>query len=486
MAKALTAAEGKAGPATQSAYLLAQLARFAAGIRLEQVPKRVTQQAKLCILDTVGCIVAGSGIEEAQLLLASERGRNSLPEASVLCANTKLSTEAATRVNGFMGDILELNDIIAGHASIGNVTAALALAEARQVSGAQLLQAVITGIEVTARVYFCFYPSMKPYTQVGMATVGFPSTLGVAAGAAKLLGLDEERTRHAMEIAGALAGWCPAEVIFGQGGSIKPMLFGAWPGSVGLMAAQYAEDGLSGPPRLLESEIGYYVTVARGSEPRAVLDTETWHLATPRRKLHACCGYLHSALDALATMRREGARFQDAAEIRVGMPGYVVPAVSKSGVPVSANEARFHAQYCLAVAANGADVIAPDHSVNFRTFIDRPEIASMMGKIRIAADPGLSHYYECSVSLLDHSGALVRRRDYTAPKGSPANPMSDDEVRAKFRRLVSHRLDPGKTEDYLKKFQTLEQDRDWSWLVKAFDRPGAAIFMGLRRGTEPG
>lgn len=445
------------------------LARYAAGIRFEQVPQLVRDQAKLCILDTIGCIVAGSGIEETKILLASERARDVRPEASVLGTNTKLSAEAATRVNAYMGDILELNDIIAGHASIGNVAAALALGQARKVSGAELIEAVITGIEVTGRVYSAFYPTMKPYTETAMAVVGFPSTIGVAAAAAKLLRLDRERTQHALEIAGALAGWCPAEVIFGQGGSIKPMLFGAWPGSVGIAAAHYARDGLSGPPRLLESDIGYYVTVARRSDPHAVLDMSTWYLASPRRKLHACCGYIHSALDAVTAMRYEGVRFQDTAAIRVSVPDYVIPAISKSEPPQSANEARFHAEYCLALAANGADVIAPEHSVNFHDFIVRPDIASLMKKFRITADPGVTHYYQCALDLLDNAGAIIRRRDCAAPKGSPANPMTEQDVRDKFQRLAGGRLSARGAEDYLKKFERLELERNWEWLVTSFD-----------------
>lgn len=453
-------------PATS---LLEALARYAVGIRLEQVPQSVREQAKLCILDTIGCIVAGSGIEEAKILLEGERARDARPEASVIGANTKLSAEAATRVNGYMGDILELNDIIAGHASIGNVSAALALGQACKATGAELLEAVITGIEVTGRVYSAFYSSMKPYTETGMAVVGFPSTIGAAAAASRLLGLDRERTQHALEIAGALAGWCPAEVIFGQGGTIKPMLFGAWPGSVGIAAARYARDGLGGPPRLLESGIGYYVTVARHSDPGAVLDAQTWYLANPRRKVHACCGYLHSALDAVTAMRREGVRFEEAAAIEVRMPGHLVPAVSKSGPPQSANQARFHAEYCLALAASGAEVIAPEHSVSFSGFTERPEIASMMKKFRICAGPGLTHYYQCTVSLLDGAGAAVHRRDFAAPKGSPANPMNDEEVRDKFRRLAGARLPARGVDEYLKKFERLEQELGWEWLVASFD-----------------
>lgn len=454
----------------RAAGLFAGLARFAAGVHLVDVPEVVQRQAKLCILDTIGCIVAGSGVNETQMVLRSERNRNSRAESTILCGNTKLSIEAATRVNGYAGDVFELNDLIAGHASIGNVTAALALAEATQASGAALLEAVITGIEVTARVYSAYYPALKPYKEVGMTPPGFPNTLGVAAGAAKLLKLNEMQTSNAMAIAGSLAGWCPAEVIFGNGGTVKPMLFGSWTGTVGIMGAMYANEGMSGPPRLLESEIGFYATTSRRSEPNILLDRDTWYLSQPRRKLHACCGYIHAALDAVIAMRRKGVQLQAAAEIRVGMPEYIVPTVSKSQPPISPNEARFHSEYCLALAACEVDVIAPEHSMKFSTFMNRTDIQAMMKKFKIVANPKLSHYHQCSVSVLDSAGGVLGHSQIEFPKGSPGNPMSDEEVQAKFRRLVSRKLTPQQIDEYLRNLHGLENARDWSWLVNSFDR----------------
>ena len=114
--------------------------------------------------------------------------------------------EAAARVNAYMGDIFELNDLIGGHASIGNVSALLALAESIGATGGQLVEAVVVGLEVTARVYNGYYPAMKPYDEVGMNPVVFPSSYGVAAGAARLMGLTEAQLGDAMGIAGTLAG----------------------------------------------------------------------------------------------------------------------------------------------------------------------------------------------------------------------------------------------------------------------------------------
>lgn len=449
--------------------LIRGLAAHAYRIRLADVPEAARRQARLCILDTVGAMAAGTRVDDWKPLMQVESADHARPEASVIGQGKKLSVEAAARVNAYMGDIFELNDLIGGHASIGNVSALMALAENLGATGAQLVEAVIVGIEVTARVYYGYYPSMKPYDEVGMNPVTFPSALGIAAGAARLMGLDEQQLGNAMGIAGTLASWCPAEVIFGDGGTVKPMLFGSCAATAGLAGAKYARAGMTGPARLLEGPRGYFVTAARQMYPEAVLDRQTWHLAAPRRKLHAACGYIHSPVDVVAQMRADGARFDQAAEIRVGVTTLTLPAVSKSKPPVSGNDARFHLEYCVALAALGEDVIVPEHSIGFAAQMARPEVRAIMAKIRVVDDPAQKHYHHCAVTLLDSAGRELLRREGKGPKGSPQNPMSDDDVRNKFRRLAGFAMTPAQIDSYLGRLDALENSADWHWLLGAFD-----------------
>lgn len=454
----------------EATTLMSGLAHYALSIRLADVPEVVRRQAKLCILDTIGACVAGIRTEDWHSLLEAERARSGRTEATVIGTGTKLSTEAAARVNAYTGDIFELNDLIGGHASIGIVPAVLAVAETTGASGAELVEAVIVGIEVTSRVYSSYYYDMKAYTEVGMVPVGFPNSVGAAAAVARLLKLDEQHTANAMAIAGALAGWCPAEVIFGDGGTIKPMMFGASPVATGIMAGYYAQKGMTGPPNLFESKIGFYATVAKRNKPDALLDPNTWYLANPRRKLHACCGYIHSALDVIIALRGEDAPLRDAAEIRIGMPEYIIPAISKNRPPVSPNDARFHTQFMLALAANEADVaaIVSEHSTQFQIYLERPAVKALMKKIKVAVEPEFNHNHQCSVTLFDNAGTTILRREGKGPKGSPQNPMTDDEVHTKFRKLVGYKLTPIEVDKYVTKLDSLDRTDDWCWLVSSF------------------
>lgn len=456
----------------RSPALLDALAQFTHDLTLSATPLEVRRQAALCLLDTIGCMLAGAHTDEGAAVLAAERDIGAGgPPARLLGSHETLPAEAAARVHGYWGDIFELNDLIGGHASIGNVAAALALAGACGATGAQLLAATIAGIEVTSRVYTAVYGTLKPYTEVAMVTPGLVGAFGTAAVAASLQGMSRQATREALAIAGALTTWCPAETIFGSGGSVKPMMFGAWPAAAGLRGAAYARHGLTGPERLLESPLGLMATLARAPDARAITDPQRWFLAEPRRKLHACCGYTHAAVDLAATLRaRLGAQALTHAHIRVGMPAYVLPAVSKREPPVTPNDARFHVGWCVALAAAGEDVILPAHSVEFETHLRRPDIRALLPNIEIVEDVSLTHYHQC-VMTVTRAGApaVVARLD--APRGTPRNPLSDAEVIAKFQRLAAGHLDAQASAAYAARVLDLEGQTSIDWI---FDQLVAA------------
>src|SRR5690606_31915345 len=120
---------------------------------------------------TVGCMLSGTRTEEARLIQACESGNGAAAgpdNVTVPGTGLRRPLDAAMRINGYHGDVLELNDLIGGHSSIGNVTAALALAEQLDASGEQLLTAVMRGIEITSRVYGAVYPTLKRFTEMGM------------------------------------------------------------------------------------------------------------------------------------------------------------------------------------------------------------------------------------------------------------------------------------------------------------------------------
>jgi len=443
---------------------LQTLAQQAIAMSGDHIPLSVLNQARLCILDTLGCILAGTRTEECSLILACESSQQSEGNTVFGTAHQRGLREAI-RINAYLGDVLELNDLIGGHASIGTVTAAMGLAQAEKRSGLQVLEAVVRGIEVTSRVYEAIYPTLRRYTEMGLVPVGIPSTIGAAAAAAHLLRLDEQQTLNALAIAGSLAGWCPAEVIFGQGGTVKPMLFGAQPADTGVTAAYYALAGMTGPLHLLDSKIGYFTTSSTSGHFDEDAWKERWALGQPRRKLHACCGYLHSPVDALGMLRQEiSADAMQKGQISVRVSPYVADVVSKERMPNSPNDARFHLQYCLALVACGSDVILPEHSIELDQQILRSDVRDAMQRISVIQDATLNHYHHCSVQVLDSNGNS-HVKNLSAPRGSPQEPMTDAQVIDKFRMLAEPVIGSERTEKAIVDVLTIEKMVDVSALA---------------------
>lgn len=426
---------------------LQQLVLQARGMSAATLPEPVKRQALLCILDTVGCTLAGTRTEEAQLVLACEPDCGG--EAVTLFGMPhRRALRDAMRINAYLGDVLELNDLIGGHASIGNVSAALALAESLGASGTRVLEAVVRGIEISTRVYDAVYPTLRRYTEMALVPVGMPSSIGAAAAAAHLLDLDEEQTLNALAIAGSLAGWCPAEVIFGNGGTVKPMLFGAQPADAGVTAAFYARAGMTGPPNLLDSKLGYFATASTDGRFDAAAWSGRWALSEPRRKLHACCGYLHAPVDALGKLRqRLGPVALQQGRIEVRVSPYVADVVSKYRLPNSPNDARFHLQYCLALVACGADVILPEHSIRLAEQSRRADVLEAMDRIAVVQDPALVHYHQCEVRVADAEGRTASQA-LSTPRGSPQEPLSEQAILLKFHTLAAPVLGRARAERF--------------------------------------
>jgi 2-methylcitrate dehydratase PrpD len=194
---------------------------------------------------------------------------------------------------------------------------------------------------------------------------------------------------------------------------------------------------------LLESKLGYFATAATAASLDSRPWVEHWALAQPRRKLHACCGYLHSAVDAAGQLRRQLDGDLGHGEVEVHVPAYTADAVSKQRPPQSANDARFHLQFCLALVLCGADVIEPAHSIDYSTHLAREDVAHTMARIRVVVDPALTHYQQCRV-VVRGQGVELGACMLEAPRGSPSSPLTDADVVAKFLRLAELVLQPAR------------------------------------------
>src|SRR5580704_6739893 len=131
------------------------LAEFVAATQFADIPADVMARGRLILADCVGCMIAGAAVPEVRRLAALQPDRGE-PLATVLGTGQRLAVDAAAFVNGTAGtwhDLDEGNLSTRTHAAIQIVPAALAEAEARALSGQQLLAALILAYEAGARLW---------------------------------------------------------------------------------------------------------------------------------------------------------------------------------------------------------------------------------------------------------------------------------------------------------------------------------------------
>lgn len=425
-------------PTPHGEPLIWQLADTMFSLELGDLPEAARQQAAWCLVDTLGCIVSGAGHPDAQAF--------DLAEAAVFAPAGPGRAIRDARRWAFQGDVFELNDLVGGHASIGTVSALLAEAfHCPDIGLEELVFATAVGVETTTRLFEAHSWEKKAYADSGMVVTSILSSVGVAAGLGRLLGLDRREYREALAIACATASWGPSEVIFGQGGLVKPAQFGAGPAEAGHRAVLMARAGITGPPKILESPMGFFAAAAYGFDRDMVLGGSGWRIEHAQRKLHACCGYIHATLDALQDLRGQGHDLTRATRIEIEVPAAVYEAVAKDRDPLSANDARFHLRYIAALVVAGHYPIRPGHSTDYAAYLHDPAVTSAMRRItlgvmnKVPRQEGNRFNSSRVVVEIGEQGMTVEAA-CDAPRGTFRNPLTATELASKFLDLASPRI----------------------------------------------
>jgi 2-methylcitrate dehydratase PrpD len=226
-----------------------RLARFALELRLDDLPQRVVDAARLRILDTLAVTLAGAGEPCSRIALDVAREVGGHPVATLIAHGERTSAPMAAFVNGIAAHALEYDDITSSaitHTSASVVPAVLALGEARGVDGRRCLESYIAGFEVTTRLGWGTVEHLLPR---GWHPNGVLGAIGCAVAGARLLETDLDGIRSAMAIGAS----CASGIRKNVGSMTKPFHMGHGAES-GVMAAMLAVHGFTADRNVLESE----------------------------------------------------------------------------------------------------------------------------------------------------------------------------------------------------------------------------------------
>jgi 2-methylcitrate dehydratase PrpD len=454
-----------------------EIAAWVAGASLRAMPDEVVERARAGVIDTIGVILAGVDEPVTRIAAGLVAEDGGAPVASQLGASLRTTAESAALLNGIAGHALDYDDVSAsltGHPSVVVVPAALAAAELAGAGGAAFLQAYVVGVEVMAKLGLAIGPA---HYRAGWHATSTLGTLGAAAAASSVLGLDAERTAHALAV--AVSESSGSRRNFGT--MTKPYHAGH-AARCGVAAARLAARGMTGDPTAIEAPLGLFALLSFGEgRPEAIAPAlgRPYDLAGAGLsvKKYPCCFATHRAADAVLDLRAEhGLTDPDRVEaVRVTVPvGGVAPLIHDR--PETGLEGKFSMQYVLAAALL-------DGRVGLDAFEDaavrRPEARALLPRVTVHEDPGIAgganpiEEGHVDVELRLRGGATLNRR-VLHPRGSPADPLRPEELAAKFRDCAAAALGAGQAGAALDRLMRMEREPDVRGLVAAL-APGAAV-----------
>jgi aconitate decarboxylase len=421
------------------------IAEFVAGLRYEAVPAAVIERIKLLILDSLGCALYGASLPWSQILQDTLQGVDATRDCALWGTARRLSAPHAALVNGTQVQGFELDDVHrAGVLHVGAVVlpAVLALSEkARPLSGREFLTAAVAGYEIGPRVGLCMGPEHIAQGWHSGATLG---VFSAGAGAARALGLDADRTVHALGIAGTQA----SGLMAAQYGAMVKRMHAGRAAQSGLYGALLAANGFTGILDVLESEYGGYCTTFSRSTDRFDLEQltagfgEVWQTMGVSLKFYSCVGSNHTTLDAIRELQaRRPFGAEDVEQVVVHGSQVTMDHVGWKYRPLGLTSAQLNLPFCVATLLLEGDCFVEQFTEGV---VADPRRVALAEKVSVRHDDAITalgakqrHKVRVEVRLKD---GTTLETTVEAPRGSERNFASSADVVAKFKALARHAL----------------------------------------------
>jgi 2-methylcitrate dehydratase PrpD len=455
---------------------------FIARARLEDFPAEALAIGKRCIVDSLGVLLAGSTQDAGRILHEHVQGVDTRTVATVFGPRPfKTGSAAAALVNGTAGHALDWDDTqlatsadrifgLLTHPSMPPLVAALAVGEPKRASGAQVLEAFLTGFEVECKIAEAIHPN---HYKKGFHTSGTIGTFGAAVAAGKLLGLNPVQTAHLLAIAASSASGI--RVSFGS--MTKPLHVGR-AAQNGVTAAELAARGFTGGKDALDPPWGFFQTFGHGEgyDPARIVGIlgKPHTIVSPGVSIKPYpCGVLgHPTMDAMRRLvMKHDVKAEHIKAIRVRAGSNILNPLR---YPIAANE--LEAKFCPAfmVSAIALRRKAGVHEFN-DPFVQSAPVQALMRKVERVLDPEIeAKGFEkirstVEVDLVD-GRKLVEHADERY-RGGPDLPFTRDELYEKWSDCASLVLPQAAIDETFELVDGLERVDDVTVLVRALTTP---------------
>jgi 2-methylcitrate dehydratase PrpD len=457
--------------------LATQLAEWTSRLTFADLPADVVTSTKLRILDVIGLSLAGAETPFGRSTRAAAKGMSAGGPSRLFGTGDRTAAATAAFANAACAQALEFDDthnesIV--HMSSPSVAAALALSETRPVSGTEAIVAIALGNEVACRIGVV---APGQFHRRGFHPTGLFSPFGVTYLAGRLLGLDPVIVARAAGIAGSTAAGlleCWVD------GTQSKFLHSGFAAQNGMTSAFLAQAGVTGPPTVFEGRFGFFASHLPEPAPKRLprivdrLGTH-WESRNASFKPYPAAHVLHPYVDALLRARAEHRIApSDVEEIECPVAEFNVSIVceplEEKLAPASDAHARISLQYTLAEALHAGSLGKAAYA---ESNLRRPDILALARRVRYHVDPdfpGPGRFKGAVRIRLTDGRVISETQEHN--RGSAANPMTGDELRAKFDENASGILSAAERDRLAGAIESLERMDDVSALV-GLSIPGA-------------
>lgn len=411
-------------------YTTEKLAEFALALRPEDISDAVKTAAKRCILDLFGAAWAGHGSESATAIHRMVRKNFSACDSSIWFTGIKMSASAAALANAASASALDLDDGhrgAAGHPGASIIPATLAVAQEVGASDGDTLAALTIGYDIACRV-----GTARDFSRLPTLSTGRWCAYGAAAAAGRLRRLTAPALAQALAIAGSqipdLAASGYSQVM---GNHVKEGI--PWSTMLGLMAVDLAQDGFTGPLDILDHP-DYFNAQQIMAMPEGSRAIEHIYL-----KPYSSCRWSHAAIDALVSIQKENNLPFEAIDSVTVETFERALRLNNYPDPSNLESAQYSICFCLGVAAvKGASGLLPLRE----SILHDSNVVHFARRVTLSQNAGMNALFpqKTPARVIVDTPAGRIEKTVTDPLGDPANPMTQAELEAKFRRLTQEFL----------------------------------------------
>jgi 2-methylcitrate dehydratase PrpD len=355
-----------------------RIAARSAGLHYGALPPDIRAVARQCILDWFGVTLAGAREELSQIIAAEAIDEGGAGTATLIGRGKKVPPLLAALVNGTTSHALDYDDVhlsYIGHATVAVLPAILALGEAKNASGRDLLTAFVAGYETICRVGVAVAPG---HYLLGFHATATAGSFGAAAACAHLMGLDQAKTAMALGIAATEAAGLKS--MFGT--MCKPLHAGK-AAENGLLAARLAARGFTSRADAIECAQGFAATHGPDFHPEAALadPPDGFYIRGNLFKYHAACYLTHAAIEcAHQIAARPGFSADKVRAVSLAIDRGA-DLVCNILVPRTGLEAKFSLRFTVALALAGVDTASLGTYTAART--QDPRLVALRDKVEI-------------------------------------------------------------------------------------------------------